>query len=149
MDEVGGSEPGYQVGVLLRREVVGDRPAGLPGEAGPDRAGGLDGYDEAVGGWRRRVAVAGEGLAELGEGAVRAVARAVAAQVGLVAEQVAASLEERDIAHAGPGRLGLDTVELTFGVTLTAGVGSAVNAFVTAEGETSFQVTISLSRRPG
>jgi hypothetical protein len=148
MSEVGGSEPGYQVGVLLRRDVVGDRPAGLPGEAEPDRASGLDGYDEAMG-LPRRVVATGEKLAELGEGAVRAVARAVAAQVGLVAEQVAASLEQQDIAGAGPGRLGLDTVELTFGVTLTAGAGSAVNAFVTAEGETSFEVKISLSRRPG
>lgn len=137
MSEVGGSEPGYQVGVLLRRDAVDDRP------------GSYDGYDEAVGGLRRRMAATGGNLAELGEGAVRAVARAVGSQVGIVAEQVAASLEQRDIAQAGPGKLGLDTVELTFGVTLTAGVGSAVNAFVTAEGETSFQVTISLSRRPG
>jgi hypothetical protein len=152
---VDGIDQPFEVGVIVRRSAEGSGGAGPDGEVAQDREGrdgredreGRDPYDEAIGG--RWLGAGRDKLVGLGEDAVRLASTAVAAQVATVAEQVAARLERSAISQAYPGQLALDTVELTFGVTLTAGTGSAINAFVTAEGESSFEVTISLTRRPG
>jgi len=144
---VDGIDQPFEIGIMLR---PAERPGGLePGAEPPEDGEARDGYDEAVGGPGRWLGAGRNKVVELGEDAVRLASSAVAAQVATVAEQVAARLEPSPISQGGPGQLALDTVELTFGVTLTAGTGSAINAFVTAEGESSFEVTISLTRRPG
>lgn len=140
-----GTDQPFEVGIILRPGAgqLGDLESGAqpPGDRQSQ-----DGYDEATGRWW---GAGRDKLVGLGEDAVRLASTAVAAQVATVAEQVAARLERSTISHGAPGQLALDTVELTFGVALTAGTGSAINAFVTAEGESSFEVTISLTRRPG
>ena len=141
------SDKPFEVGIILRPDTK--QPDGLEsGAQPPEDRQSPDGYDEATGGTGRWWGAGRDKLVGLGEDAVRLASTAVAAQVATVAEQVATRLERSAIARGDPGQLALDTVELTFGVTLTAGTGSAINAFVTAEGQSSFQVTISLTRRP-
>jgi hypothetical protein len=75
--------------------------------------------------------------------AVRVATEAIAGQIGLAAERIAAAVEARAVAPE-PGKLSLDSVEVSFGITLTAGV----QAMFTAQAESSAQVTIILARRP-
>jgi hypothetical protein len=133
---------GYAVAVALAPAVP---PAesitehGSPSLAGP-------GFDDTSGGRRRRIARAPEVVLEHGEDAVRRATEALAEEIGVTARRVAASIETSMSAPdpTPPGLLQLEAVEVTFGITLSAGV----QALFTAQGESSVQVTITLSRRP-
>jgi hypothetical protein len=127
----------YRLGVRLRDQQ---------GEEGKDTHSEPGSFAEASGRWGRRVAIGQSQVRELGEAALRATADAIGAQVGTVAERIAASLEQRSITHASAGQIGLESVELTFGLVLTAGAGKVVEAFLTAESETSAEVRIVMSR---
>jgi hypothetical protein len=133
--EVGGVRS-FGVGVAVHVPATG---ASDGGEAVP-------GYDEAAGrrGWGRPVADRVAVVVEKGEDAVRAATEAIAAQIGVTAQRIAASIEQQAVSHPAPGRLGLESVEISFGVTLTGGV----QALFTAEAESSAQVTITLTRQP-
>lgn len=132
---------GYAVAVALA-------PATAPSGASEDDSASLagPGFDDTIGGFRRRVGRASDAVLEHGEEAVRRATEALAAEIGVTAQRVAASIE-RSMSAAGSapaGALELDAVEVTFGITLTAGV----QALFTAQGESSVQVTITLNRRP-
>jgi len=138
-DSVGGS---FEVGVaVVAAEEDGPRVGGGDGES----AGALPGYDDASG-LRlpgRRAADRPPALVVKGGEAVRVATEAIAGQIGLAAERIAAAVEARAVAPE-PGKLSLDSVEVSFGITLTAGV----QAMFTAQAESSAQVTIILARRP-
>jgi hypothetical protein len=144
IDKVEESHDQFSVGVMVR-PVGPTMPAATP-DVGSD---GPSGFSEAAGG-RGRHAANGRGpVAELGERVVRAAADAVASQVAIFTDQVRASLERQRATTTPPGDLDLDGVELTFGITLVGGVGPGISALIKAEGESTFEVTITLSRRSG
>jgi hypothetical protein len=82
-------------------------------------------------------------LVQAGAAAVREAADAIAGGIGLVAANLAEAIDAR-IPPATPGALELETVQVSFGITLAGGV----QALFTSQVESSAQVTVTLSRRP-
>lgn len=79
-----------------------------------------------------------------GDEAVQAATEAIAAQVVLAADRIAGAVQAHSGAEPAPGELGLESVEVSFGITLATGV----QALFTAQAQSSAQVTIVLARRP-
>lgn len=104
--------------------------------------GGIPGFDETLG-WSLARTDDRLTLIEKGEEAVRAATEAIAAQIGLTAQRIAAAIEGQIDETANQGQLGLTSVEVSFGVTLSAGL----QALFTAQTESSVLVTITLSRQ--
>jgi hypothetical protein len=133
----------YDVGVAivpLWHDLAGQRPAG--GSTGSDA---IPGFDEATGRGRSHSADRGALLIERGEEAVRAATEAIAAQIGLATHRIATEIGEQVVPSSPSGTLGLESINVSFGVTLTAGV----QAMFTAQAESSVQVTITLSPQRG
>lgn len=107
----------------------------------PERSGGhLPGHDDAIGRpWGQRSTM----LLEQGEQAVRAATEALARQIAVTAQLMAAVIEEQQVVSSAPAMFGLESVQVSFGVTLSAGV----QALFTAQAGSSAQVAITLSRR--
>lgn len=128
----------FQVGVAIQQlPLEDDRQVSAPG---------VPGYDEASGrgdGGRHR-ADRRSVIIEKGGEAVRVAAEAIASQIGLAAQHIAAAIERQAPTPPVGGALGLDSVEVSFGVTLAAGV----QALFTTQAESSAMVTITLSRSP-
>jgi hypothetical protein len=126
----------YQVGVAIQALPVED-----DGLAGARHA---PGYDEATGGggvgrrWAERRTL----VVEKGEEAVRIAAEAIAGQIAIAAQHIAAAVERQAPAPSAPGALALESVDVSFGITLAAGV----QALFTVQAESSATVTITLSR---
>ncbi len=131
-----------QVGVELVDTGSGGEQGGHgePGEA--DAPAWLE---EAAG--RHRGRRSRNSVVRRGEQALRAAGRAVSAQVAVMATEIVRGLDGTGLTDPPPGALGLDSVEVGFGITLTAGLGNAVEAVVSAEGEAAVQVTVTLTRR--
>lgn len=102
----------------------------------------LPGYAEAFG--LKQAADRGVAVVVKGGEAVRVATEAIAGQIGLAAQRIAKAIEAQGLAAPEPGQLGLESVEVSFGITLTAGV----QALFTAQGGSSAQVNITLTRRP-
>lgn len=102
----------------------------------------LPGYDEAFG--LKQAADRGAAVVVKGGEAVRVATEAIAGQIGLAAQRIATAIEAQGLAVPEPGQLGLEAVEVSFGITLTAGV----QALFTAQAQSSAQVNITLTRRP-
>jgi hypothetical protein len=79
-----------------------------------------------------------------GDAAVKAATEAIASQIGVTAQRIATSIDAQTLAEVDAGKLGVDSVEVSFGVTLSGGV----QALFTAQAESSAQVTVALTRRP-
>ena len=131
------TEP-YEVGVAIVA-------AGQASDDDNGRRDALPGYDDSWGrtahqpdGTRRVV------LVEKGDQAVRAATEAIANQISLAAQRIATTIEKQDWSAPGPDTFGLESVQIAFGVTLTAGI----QTIFTAQAESSAQVTITLSRLP-
>lgn len=127
---------GYEVGVAIIPVLT---------------AGGVDqksiappGYEDTLGMRGRHATESRSRVVALGGEAVRVATEELAKQVAVTARRFAETLEQEAVTSPAPGRLGVESVEISFGVTLTGGV----QALFTAQGESSAQVTISLSRRP-
>jgi len=105
-------------------------------------ADGIPGYDDALG--RRRLDSTDQRgpLIERGAEAVRIATTAIVDQIGLATRRISAALEEQIPPSSPPGSFGLESVDISFGITLTAGV----QAMFTAQAESSVQVTLTLSR---
>ena len=136
-----------QVGVLLATS----QPARADDADGD---GDLDdpGYAPAFGNrGRRRTAEQDNRVAQLGQDVLRAAAEAIGREINLVVGGVISGLEQRvDGTHAaavGDASLGIEEVALKFGVKATLGVGKAIEAFFTASGEATVEVTLTL-RQP-
>jgi hypothetical protein len=94
----------------------------------------------------------GDRMTALGEDVLKAAAEAVGNEVALVVAGVVGGIDKRTAAR--PGRSVLDTgsfdigdLELKFGVKAVLGSGKAVEALLTASGEATVEVTLTLRRR--
>jgi hypothetical protein len=111
-------------------------------------AEGIPGTKEAAGNlhlWRQRP----EGqqrptLVEKGEAVTRRATEALAGQIGATARLIAEAIGRQEAAAlpAEPSAFGLDSVEVQYGITLSAGLQTVF----TAQAESSVQVTITLTR---
>jgi hypothetical protein len=130
------------VGIAIHPTVaVNTGPA--TGQARED--GGLEGFDDVIGRARHADGDRRITLIERGEEAVRAGTEAIATQIGVAAQRIAAVLDQQAWTPATKGGLGLESVQVAFGITLSGGV----QAVFTSAVESSAQVTITLARRPG
>ena len=136
------------VGVLLEESSA--VPAGV----------GSAGHAEAWG--HRGVHIAGDGnqVAQLGQDILHAAAQAVGREVAVVVAGVVAGIEHPSSRDNGAdnavasgdlalntGSFTIDNLELTFGVKATLGVGPVVTALLTASGEATVEVKLTLSQR--
>jgi hypothetical protein len=85
-------------------------------------------------------------VTQLGQDALSASARLVGEQVGMVIRETLAGMDRADLTEAAAAGLRASSVQLSFGVKLTAGTGKAIEAVVTAGGEASVQVVVTLDR---
>jgi hypothetical protein len=117
----------------------------------PAEDAGIPGTKEADGKlqfWQRQEAVQQRPtLVQKGEEVVRQATEALAGQIGATARLIADAIGQQEAASppAAPGAFGLDSVEVQFGVTLSAGLQTVF----TAQAESSVQVTITLTRGRG
>jgi hypothetical protein len=81
-------------------------------------------------------------LVERGDAAVRAATEAIAGQIGVTAQRIAEAIDQQ-VAPPDGQSLAIEEIEVTFGITLAAGV----QALFTAQAQSSAQVTIRLSRQ--
>ena len=126
----------YEVGVAL----VAIKP--LPvGSDGADSS--IPGFEPAWG--RRDSATPGSLIIATGESAAAEATGAIAKQIGQMAGQIAETVGLEAVSAAASGEFTLDSVEVSFGATLSAGI----QTIFTAQGESSAQVTITLTRRSG
>lgn len=128
----------YEVGVALRD--LAEEPSETVRQTVP-------GYDDALGeraSWGRHTRDHRSVVGERGAAAVQVTTEALAGQIAAAAQRIASSIERQPIASPTPGHLGLDSIEVSFGVTFTGGM----QWLFTAEAESSAQVTITLARRP-
>ena len=81
---------------------------------------------------------------EKGEEVTRKATEALAGQIGATAKLIAEAIGRQEAAAlpAAPSAFGLDSVEVQYGVTLSAGLQTVF----TAQAESSVQVTITLTR---
>jgi hypothetical protein len=79
---------------------------------------------------------------EKGEDVLQRATEALAGQIGLTAQRIADAIGRQETSPPAIGAFELDTVEVSFGITLSAGVQTVF----TAQGQSSVQVTISLTR---
>lgn len=104
---------------------------------------GIAGYDETWGRSADVLADRGQVLLQRGEDAVRVATEAIAAQIGVTARRVAGAIESESWPPPSQdGGLALQSVQISFGVTLSAGI----QAWFTAQAESSAQVTITFAR---
>lgn len=85
-------------------------------------------------------------VTQIGQDALTASARLVGQQVGTVVRETLAGMGRAELAEATAAGLRASSVQLSFGVKLTAGAGKAIEAVVTAGGEASVQVVVTLDR---
>lgn len=126
---------GYEVAVAV---------IGLPVVAGVDADALPSGYEEAFGARGRHATETRSRIAAVGDEAVRVATEELARQVGVTARRFAEVLDNEPVSDPAPGDFGVESVQVTFGVTLSGGV----QALFTAQAESSAQVTLTLSRRP-
>ena len=141
--EAGSSVGTFEVGVAI---VAADEGPAGPADRDDQRDRALPGYDEAFGLKLPGGQTAGLPPAFVVKGgeAVRVATEAIAGQIGLAAQRIAAAIEAQAVAAPQPGEMGLESVEVSFGITLTGGV----QALFTAQAGSSAQVNITLTRRP-
>lgn len=135
MSPEGTPELGYEVGVAI---------IPVPATGAVDaRSTAPPGFEETAGMRGRHAGDPRSRVGALGQDAVRIATEELAKQVAVTAQRFAETLEREAVTNPDPGHLGVESVEVSFGVTLTGGV----QAFFTAQGESSAQVTITLTRR--
>jgi hypothetical protein len=97
-------------------------------------------FDETRGGTDRLERQA-RAILDKGEQAVAAATDAVAAQIGATVARIAKAVEQQTALSLNPATSSVESVEVSFGITLTMGLTTVF----TAQGESSVQVTVSLS----
>lgn len=107
------------------------------GEEQPDST--VPGFEDAFGtkGSERRSGV----LIERGEEAVLAASDAIARQIGTAAARIAMAIEDKTEPMLNAENINMESIEITFGIALSAGVTTVF----TAQGESSVEVTLRLS----
>jgi hypothetical protein len=134
----------YDVGVAILplRDGTVDRRADRPVAESP--GGQIPGYDEVLGRKEFRSADHRSPLIERGEDAVRAATEGIAAQIALAAQRIAEAIDARIAESSNPTTSSLESVGISFGITLISGI----QAVFTAQAESSVQVSITLKRHP-
>ncbi len=128
----GGPAPADRVGVELFMVTGAEEEPAEDDEYIPAR-----GADQTSGRWRARVI-------RIGQDAVDSAARLVGQQVGAMVRETLAGMDQADLAGTTAAGLRASSVQLSFGVKLTAGAGKAIEAVMTAGGEASVQVVVIL-----
>lgn len=100
-----------------------------------------DGYAPAMGSRG-----AGKRVAEMGHNVLHAAAEAIGREIGLVVGGVVAGIEQHDGKAVQAGSFGIDDVVLKFGIKATIGAGKAIEAFFTASGEATVEVSLTLRK---
>jgi hypothetical protein len=108
------------------------------------------GHAPAWGERGRHAATKERRVARLGQEVLVAAAHAVGREVALVVDGIVAGIE-RPAPNGSTGGLhtssfAIDNLELTFGVKATLGAGKAVEALLTATGEATVEVKLTLRR---
>ncbi|HEX4062177.1 MAG TPA: hypothetical protein VHY58_14270 [Streptosporangiaceae bacterium] len=103
--------------------------------------GTVPGYDDAIGARKRTARLSTQ--IRRGDEAVREATEAIADQIGIAAQRIAETIDRRITPSPNGQSLMLDEVEISFGVSLAAGI----QALFTAQADSSAQVTIRLSRQ--
>jgi len=85
-------------------------------------------------------------VTQIGQDALNAAARLVGEQVGTVVRETLAGMDSAELVKATAAGLRASSIQLSFGVKLTAGTGKLIEAVVTAGGEASVQVVVTLDR---
>jgi hypothetical protein len=129
----------YEVAVAINPRLPGERDWQSSGDAGENVE---PGFDETAG-IRSHGRQARDFLLERGDEAVRVATESIARQIGLAAARIAAAIDTQAVPPTAASSMSLDSVEVSFGVTLSAGI----EALFTSMTESSAQVTIVLSRR--
>jgi hypothetical protein len=124
----------FDLAVALRAVSPDLSTAGIPAEPGYDNA-------DSSGG-RQRIDRSSSIVIEKGQEAVKQATRALASQIVATARQVSDTMEKELDLESSDGMFALESVEMSFGITLTSGV----QALFTAQAESSAQVTITISR---
>jgi hypothetical protein len=119
-------------------------PGGGPAPSGDE---GIPGTKEAAGNlrfWQRQDGQQRPTLVEKGEEVARQATEALAGQIGATARLIAEAIGRQEAAAppAESGAFGLDSVQVQYGITLSAGLQTVF----TAQAESSVQVTITLTR---
>ena len=127
----------YDVGVAVTSFAEDEGPT-RDDRQGP-AGSAIPGYDEAFG--RRSLAQRPLSHIERGDEAVRIATEAIAGQIGIAAQRIAAGIGQQ-MPAADHGNFHLEEVEVSFGVTLAAGI----QTLFTVQAESSAQVTVRLSR---
>jgi hypothetical protein len=133
----------YEVAVAIAPITLAPnsgRESRFPGNPSEDVEPGFD----QTAGIRSHGRQAKDFLLEKGDEAVRVATESIARQIGLAAQRIAAAIDTQAIPPTEGNALSLESVEVSFGVTLSAGI----EALFTSMTESSAQVTIVLSRRP-
>jgi hypothetical protein len=130
--DAAGQKAGYEVGVAV--VPLSPERGGRGQEPG---SGTVPGYEDLRGHGR------GALLIRKGQQVVDATTEVLAAQIARSAAQIAQTINTNIGQSARSGQLDLESIDVSFGVTLTAGL----QALFTAQGESSVQVTITLKRR--
>jgi hypothetical protein len=133
----------YEVGVAIVPLWRNLDAQSVAGES--KRTGAVPGFDEATGRGRSHSVDRGALLIERGEEAVRVATEAIAAQIGLATQRIATEVGDQLVPSSSSATLGLESINVSFGLTLTAGV----QAMFTAQAESSVQVTITLVPQRG
>lgn len=134
----GGAGP-YEVGVAIM-------PLPPRGQAGPepsDHVVGIPGYQDTIGKHSSRID--GIAMVQRGEDALYAAIDAIGGQIALIAQRIGSSIEvsAQSSQDAGSQAFGIESVQVSFGITLSAGLQTVF----TAQAESSAQVTLTLSRQ--
>ena len=128
----------YDVGVAIVPVI--ESVAATPDDGQQASGGSVPGYDDVLG--RRKTLERPAAQIERGEAAVRAATEAIASQIGITAQRIAEAIDQKVAPPTGQN-LAIEEVEITFGISLAAGV----QALFTAQAQSSAQVTIRLSRQ--
>lgn len=128
----------YDVGVAIVPVI--ESAAVTPDDGHQTTGGSVPGYDDVLG--RRKALERPAAQIERGDAAVRAATEAIASQIGITAQRIAEAVDQ-EVAPPSGQNLAIEEVEVTFGISLAAGV----QALFTAQAQSSAQVTIRLSRQ--
>jgi hypothetical protein len=138
------SRESYDVGVAVLPLRDGVRGRDNDRQAAEPEAGGIPGFDDTIGRRQFRIPDQVAPVILRGEAAVQAATEAIASQIGVAAQRLAESIAIEIAKSPAPSTLRLESVAVSFGVTLTSGI----QAMFTAQAGSSAQVTITLSRQP-
>jgi hypothetical protein len=136
-----GSFGDYEVGVAIAPLDGGQATRHTQDNLAKSAEITVPGYDDVRGrgsGEPRRSVVI-----ERGAEAVRIATESLAQQIGLAAQRIASEIDKQDVVSSASENFALESVEVSFGVSLLAGI----QTIFTAQAESSAQVTVRLSRK--